>query len=103
MGVDFYCARLPLPCDVQVALQLWDVGSGVSSLQMAANYIHGSDAVLMVHDLTQRQVRAACAGLRDRLPQGTAAPNEREPGPCRPTSWPAAQPSTVCLSCTRRR
>jgi hypothetical protein len=35
---------------------VWDVGSSVSSLSMAANYLHGCHAVLCVHDILQEQV-----------------------------------------------
>jgi GTPase SAR1 family protein len=38
-------------------LQVWDVGSQVRSLQMAANYLQGSDAVVVVYDVTQHEVR----------------------------------------------
>jgi GTPase SAR1 family protein len=38
-------------------LQLWDIGSQVKSLQMAANYLQGCDAVVIVHDLTNKEVR----------------------------------------------
>ncbi|GBF93445.1 hypothetical protein Rsub_06578 [Raphidocelis subcapitata] len=54
IGVDFYRAALTLGPS-PLALQLWDVGSGVSTLAMAANYLHACDAVLMVHDLTRWQ------------------------------------------------
>jgi GTPase SAR1 family protein len=38
-------------------LQLWDVGSHVNSLEMAANYLQGCDAVLIVYDVTRQEVR----------------------------------------------
>ena len=58
MGVDFYSARPSLPLGAPtVAAQLWDVGGGVATLQMAANYVHGCDAIFMFHDLLRRQVR----------------------------------------------
>lgn len=47
------CLTLPLCC----AAQLWDVGGHVRSLQMAANYLQGSDAVVIVYDVTQHEVR----------------------------------------------
>jgi hypothetical protein len=63
VGVDFYGARVTLPGEPRgAALQLWDVGSGVGSLQVAAAYIHGCDAVLMVHDLTRQQVAGCVKG-----------------------------------------
>ena len=45
-------------------LQLWDVGSSVGSLQMAANYLHGCDATLLVHDLSRQEV---CVGANVRF------------------------------------
>jgi hypothetical protein len=44
-----------------VRLQLWDIGSQIKSLQMAANYLQGCDAIIIVHDLTNQEVRQ---GLR---------------------------------------
>lgn len=64
VGVDFYGARLALPADTPVSAQLWDVGAAMRSLTMAANYISGCDAVLMVHDLSQRQVGARAGRAR---------------------------------------
>lgn len=67
-----------------MALQLWDVGSSVSSLAMAANYLHACDAVLVVHDLTRRQVRRAC---RAPVHRGTGLQHQHpgsEPGVTRP-------------------
>lgn len=90
VGVDFYAARVELrvpsgggrACGcareaeaVAASLQLWDVGSGVSSLQMAANYLHGCDAVLLVHDLARLQVggRVRLAGAHTSCVRGSAA------------------------------
>ncbi len=39
-------------------LQLWDLGSSIGSASMAANYIHGCHAVLLVYDITQQQASA---------------------------------------------
>lgn len=36
--------------------QVWDIGSHVSSVNMAANYLHGCDAVLVVFDAAQKEV-----------------------------------------------
>jgi hypothetical protein len=38
-----------------VSLQVWDIASSLSSLTMAANYLHGCHAVLCVHDIAQEQ------------------------------------------------
>jgi hypothetical protein len=48
------------------ALQLWDVGSGVGSMQMAANYLQGCDAVLLLHDLARPHVRGPAPPARAR-------------------------------------
>lgn len=65
VGVDFYKAHLALPGETLVSVQMWDVGSGVSSLQMAANYLHGCDAVLMVYDISRAQViENVCCGVQ---------------------------------------
>lgn len=80
VGVEFYKAELQLTDAVHATLQarpvmqqqvterclliseehllfqVWDIGSNVSSLSMAANYLHGCDAVLAVHDITRPEV-----------------------------------------------
>lgn len=66
-------------------MQVWDIGSHVSSLSMAANYLQGCDAVLAVYDANRHEVRlvkpltrlAACDSSRAtatwwRKRQGTA-------------------------------
>jgi hypothetical protein len=37
-------------------MQLWDIGSQVNSLDMAANYLHNCDSALVVYDVLQREV-----------------------------------------------
>lgn len=37
-------------------MQVWDIGSQVKSLDMAANYLHNCDAALVVYDVLQREV-----------------------------------------------
>jgi hypothetical protein len=51
-GVDFYVRRFTLPDGASVALQLWDVGGAVraGSAKMAANYLFGVHAALLVYD-----------------------------------------------------
>jgi hypothetical protein len=44
-----------LNCCMVFLLQVWDIASSLSSLTMAANYLHGCHAVLCVHDITQEQ------------------------------------------------
>ncbi|OQS03239.1 ras family GTPase [Thraustotheca clavata] len=52
IGLDFYLKRLSLPGDVQVALQLWDIGGQTIGGKMLKNYIFGAHAVLLVYDIT---------------------------------------------------
>ncbi|EQC38593.1 Ras-like protein Rab-28 [Saprolegnia diclina VS20] len=52
IGLDFYLKRLALPGDVQVALQLWDIGGQTIGGKMLKNYIFGAHAVLLVYDIT---------------------------------------------------
>jgi hypothetical protein len=44
-----------MACFVLCWLQVWDIASSLSSLTMAANYLHGCHAVLCVHDITKEQ------------------------------------------------
>lgn len=41
-------------------MQLWDIGSQVKSLDMAANYLHNCDSALVVYDVLQREVSILC-------------------------------------------
>lgn len=52
--------RRPLRCsgDVHVALQLWDIGGQTIGSKMVSNYIYGAQAVILVYDITNFQVRA---------------------------------------------
>ncbi|ETW08773.1 hypothetical protein H310_01291 [Aphanomyces invadans] len=52
IGLDFYLKRLSLPGDVQVALQIWDIGGQSIGGKMLKNYIFGAHAVLLVYDIT---------------------------------------------------
>lgn len=44
--------------DVHVALQLWDIGGQTIGSKMVSNYIYGAQAVILVYDITNFQVRA---------------------------------------------
>jgi len=43
---------------VHVALQLWDIGGQTIGSKMVSNYIYGAQAVILVYDITNFQVRA---------------------------------------------
>lgn len=58
------CCLVTTICCIAAVLQLWDIGSQVKSLQMAANYLQGCDAVVAVYDITRQQV--CCALLQTR-------------------------------------
>lgn len=66
IGVDWFIKRVVLPGDVHVALQIWDIGGQTIGSKMVSNYIYGAQAVLLVYDITNFQVRAAsCIASRD--------------------------------------
>lgn len=52
IGLDFFIKQLVLPGDVQVALQVWDIGGQTIGGKMLGNYIYGAQAVLLVYDVT---------------------------------------------------
>ncbi len=52
IGLDFHTRRLSLPGNVQVTLQIWDIGGQQIGGKMLKNYIAGSHAVLFVYDIT---------------------------------------------------
>ncbi|EER00655.1 Rab6, putative [Perkinsus marinus ATCC 50983] len=55
IGLDFFVKRLVLPGDVNVCLQVWDIGGQSIGGKMISRYIYGSDAVIMVYDITSYQ------------------------------------------------
>lgn len=52
IGVDFFLKNLTLPGDIQVALQLWDIGGQTIGGKMIKNYIYGASAVVLCYDVT---------------------------------------------------
>lgn len=54
IGVDFFSKRLSLPGDVEVSLQIWDIGGQSIGGKMIQNYVAGSHAVLLCYDVTNR-------------------------------------------------
>jgi len=52
IGLDFFLKRLVLPGDINVALQIWDIGGQSIGSKMIGNYIYGCQAVLLCYDIT---------------------------------------------------
>ena len=55
IGLDFFIKRLTLPGEVNVALQIWDIGGQTIGGKMIGNYIYGAQAVLLCYDITNYQ------------------------------------------------
>ena len=59
IGLDFFVKRLtlnnPQGGQIQVAMQVWDVGGQSVSSKMITKYIHGAHAILLVYDITNYQ------------------------------------------------
>lgn len=55
IGLDFFIKRLVLPGEVNVALQIWDIGGQTIGGKMIGNYIYGAQAVLLCYDITNYQ------------------------------------------------
>mmetsp|Transcript_166674 Transcript_166674/g.535181 ORF Transcript_166674/g.535181 Transcript_166674/m.535181 type:complete len:234 (-) Transcript_166674:81-782(-) len=55
IGLDFFVKRVQLPGDVNVCMQIWDIGGQSIGGKMVSNYIHGSHAVVLVYDITNYQ------------------------------------------------
>ena len=49
IGVDFYVKRLEMPGDVQVALQVWDIGGQSIFGKMVQTYIYEANAVSLCY------------------------------------------------------
>ncbi|WKY05131.1 hypothetical protein Q1695_005837 [Nippostrongylus brasiliensis] len=52
LGLDFFSKRISLPGDVQVLMQVWDIGGQSIAGEMIDKYIYGSHAALVVYDVT---------------------------------------------------
>ncbi|VDM63304.1 unnamed protein product, partial [Angiostrongylus costaricensis] len=52
LGLDFFSKRISLPGDVQVLMQVWDIGGQSIAGEMIDKYIYGSHAALIVYDVT---------------------------------------------------
>ncbi|KAL4232222.1 Ras-related protein Rab-28 [Mactra antiquata] len=52
VGLDFFLKRIVLPGNVNVALQVWDIGGQTLGGAMLENYIYGCHGALLVYDIT---------------------------------------------------
>ncbi len=70
IGLDFFLKRFELEGDVQVALQVWDIGGQSIGSKMLGNYIYGSHAIVFAYDCTNVQsftnIEDWCGGPRCR-------------------------------------
>eukprot|EP00794_Sanderia_malayensis_P005710 gene5710-6410_t len=52
LGLDFFLKRVILPGNVNVTLQVWDIGGQQLSGNMLETYLFGAHAVLLIYDVT---------------------------------------------------
>ncbi|CAD6190752.1 unnamed protein product [Caenorhabditis auriculariae] len=52
LGLDFFSRRLILPGDVQVQVQVWDIGGQSIAGEMVDKYVAGTDIAFIVYDVT---------------------------------------------------
>ncbi|KAJ7419749.1 Ras-related protein Rab-28 [Pitangus sulphuratus] len=55
IGLDFFLKRILLPGNLNVTLQVWDVGGQTIGGKMLDKYIYGAQGVLLVYDITNGQ------------------------------------------------
>merc|ERR1711966_167694 len=55
IGLDFFMKRIVLPGEVDVAMQVWDIGGQSIGGKMIGNYVFGSHAVLLAYDITNAE------------------------------------------------
>uniref|UniRef100_A0A8C5LRZ1 RAB28, member RAS onco family n=1 Tax=Leptobrachium leishanense TaxID=445787 RepID=A0A8C5LRZ1_9ANUR len=55
VGLDFFLKRLTLPGNLNVTLQVWDIGGQTIGGKMLDKYIYGTQGVLLVYDITNYQ------------------------------------------------
>lgn len=55
IGLDFFSKKIVLPGDVNVTLQIWDIGGQQIGGKMLGKYIHGAHAVCFVYDTTNAE------------------------------------------------
>lgn len=52
IGVDFFLKRIILPGNVNVTIQLWDIGGQSLNGEMVDKYLYGAHAILFVYDIS---------------------------------------------------
>ena len=52
IGLDFFVKRIELPGNVNIALQIWDIGGQNINGNALSTYIFGSNAVVLIYDIT---------------------------------------------------
>ncbi|XP_015200525.1 ras-related protein Rab-28 isoform X2 [Lepisosteus oculatus] len=55
IGLDFFLKRLNMPGNLNVTLQVWDIGGQTIGGKMLDKYIYGAQGVLLVYDITNYQ------------------------------------------------
>jgi Ras-related protein Rab-28 len=52
---DFFIKHVTLPGNVQVALQIWDIGGQTIGSKMIGKYIFGAQAVFLAYDVSNAE------------------------------------------------
>ncbi|KAK1904543.1 Ras-related protein Rab-28, partial [Dissostichus eleginoides] len=55
IGLDFFLKRISLPGNLNVTLQVWDIGGQTIGGKMLDKYVYGAHGVLLVYDITNYQ------------------------------------------------
>ncbi|XP_049564795.1 ras-related protein Rab-28 isoform X3 [Orcinus orca] len=55
IGLDFFLRRIMLPGNLNVTLQVWDIGGQTIGGKMLDKYIYGAQGILLVYDITNYQ------------------------------------------------
>ncbi|KAK0148251.1 Ras-related protein Rab-28 [Merluccius polli] len=55
IGLDFFLKRITLPGNLNVTLQVWDIGGQTLGGKMLDKYVYGAHGVLLVYDITNYQ------------------------------------------------
>ncbi|XP_062332221.1 ras-related protein Rab-28 isoform X2 [Osmerus eperlanus] len=55
IGLDFFLKRITLPGNLNVTLQVWDIGGQTLGGKMLDKYVYGAQGVLLVYDITSYQ------------------------------------------------
>ncbi|XP_005467394.1 ras-related protein Rab-28 isoform X4 [Oreochromis niloticus] len=55
IGLDFFLKRISLPGNLNVTLQVWDIGGQTLGGKMLDKYVYGAHGVLLVYDITNYQ------------------------------------------------